>query len=249
MCKGRVKLKSITDDVRKFLKVVLIPLSIVKISGTKKEYNKNVEQFSLTPFGILYTIHLFTLTKEGKVPDDDSFDDYDLKMIRNLVKEYGFLLPKVFGRLSVFENIIGKNFEYAIGLLGINYQFGGASLPIDTHLLNESIEFLYLDKSRQKKPIGDRLAEEISFLIYNNLLENLEIYERKSLKQTRKLKEKSLEKLHKKAQRDARAKWKKIIKSDPKIKKWYYDFIDSAINHYKIKKAEIIKLQSLLIKN
>ena len=246
---GRAKLKSITDDVRKFLKGTLIPLTIVEISGTKKEYNKNVKQFSLTPFGVLYTIHLFTLTKEGKVPDYDSFDDYDLIMIRNLAKEYGFLLPKVFGRFSVFENIIGKNFEYTLGLLRINDQFSGAALPLDTDLLNESIEFLYLVKSRQKKPIRDMQADEISFLVYNNLLGNIEIYKTESLKQTRKLKGKSLGKLFKKAQRDARTKWKKIIKSDPKIKTWYYDFINSAIKHYRIKIAEIIKLQSLLIKN
>src|SRR5689334_3404436 len=52
------KIKSITDDVRKFIQINLIPRRLVVEDGFKKKYNKKVVAYSLTPFGILYSIHL-----------------------------------------------------------------------------------------------------------------------------------------------------------------------------------------------
>jgi len=243
----RAKLKSITDDVRKFIKGPLISLKIVEKSEPRKMGNKNVEQFSLTPFGVLYVIHLFTITQQEKIPDSYCFDNYGLKTIRNISREYKDLLPLIFGRFDFFEKTIGKNFEYTLGLINIGDNFGGPVLPLNTDLLNESIEFLYLDKNRKKKTSQENITDSISFLVYNNMLNNIELYERKILMQGKQHKKINLKKIFKKAQKHAKTKWKKIIQSDPAIMKWYCDFVNSSIKHYRIKTKELVKFQSFVL--
>jgi len=54
------KLKSITDDVRKFIKNNLRNLRLVKMDGFKKGQRRYAETYSLTPLGILYSIQTKT---------------------------------------------------------------------------------------------------------------------------------------------------------------------------------------------
>ena len=96
-------LKTITDNVRKFIKNNLIPLKIIKETGKKRMGNHHVTTYSITLFGILYTIHLF------------SKEDNPIEIINNLAKEYSYELPKIFGRFKEFEEIIGNGFEEFLG--------------------------------------------------------------------------------------------------------------------------------------
>jgi len=99
------KLKSITDDVRKFVKNNLIQLRLVKMDDFKKMRRRYAEAYSLTPLGILYSIHLFGKLRWLK----DEKINYT--HIRNLAKEYSETLPKIFGNFKLFEKILGKDFE------------------------------------------------------------------------------------------------------------------------------------------
>ena len=99
------KLKSITDDVRKFVENNLRKLSLVKMDGFKKGQRRYAKTYSLTPLGILYSIHLFGRLRWRK----DHKINY--RHIRNLAKEYSETLPKIFGKFKLFEKILGKEFE------------------------------------------------------------------------------------------------------------------------------------------
>ena len=135
------KLKSITDDVRKFIKNNLIFSRLVREDGFKKVKNKSIVSFSLTPVGILYAIYLFsnlridedgmTIIHSGQTQEEfdelikslkkdgkeykmfvDSFQPpFDFGIIRSLAKEYSDVIPKVFGKFDYFENLIGDGFE------------------------------------------------------------------------------------------------------------------------------------------
>lgn len=99
------KLKSITDDVRKFIKNNLRNLRLVKLDDYKKMSRRYAETYSLTPLGILYSIHLFGKLKWRKNHEINYIH------IRNLAKEYSETLPKIFGKFELFEKILGKDFE------------------------------------------------------------------------------------------------------------------------------------------
>jgi len=99
------KLKSITDDVRKFVKNNLRDLRLVKMEGFKKGKKRYAEVYSLTPLGILYSIHLF-----GRLRWQEDHE-INYTHIRNLSKVYSETLPKIFGKFKLFENMLGKDFE------------------------------------------------------------------------------------------------------------------------------------------
>ena len=103
--RSRVKLKSITDDVRKFVKNNLIQLRLVKMDDFKKMKRRYAKAYSLTPLGILYSIHRFGRLRWLK----DEKINYT--HIRNLAIEYSETLPKIFGKFKLFEKILGKDFE------------------------------------------------------------------------------------------------------------------------------------------
>lgn len=99
------KLKSITDEIRKFAKNNLIPLRLVRMNGFKKMKKRHAKTYGLTPLGILYSMHLF-----GKLKWRENHE-INYSHIRNLSKEYSDALPKIFGKFELFEKILGKDFE------------------------------------------------------------------------------------------------------------------------------------------
>jgi len=99
------KLKSITDEVRKFVKNNLIPLRLVQMNGFKKMKKRHAKTYGLTPLGILYSIHLY-----GSLRWQENHK-INYTHIRNLGKEYSDTLPKIFGKFKLFEKILGKDFE------------------------------------------------------------------------------------------------------------------------------------------
>ena len=109
---SKIKLKSITDDIRIFLKNNLMVPEIAYHDEPKKKYNKQVETYSLTPIGILYSMYLL-----GYLRAEDDYEMYgfdhskiDQNLIKSLGKEYSETLPKIFGRFDIFEKFLGKDF-------------------------------------------------------------------------------------------------------------------------------------------
>ena len=86
---SRRNLKAIENNVRDFIKKNLIPYYIVEKDEIKKIRNKKIQTYSLTHFGILYTIHFFSKGNDF---------EYELDTIRNLAIEYKDYLPKIFSR-------------------------------------------------------------------------------------------------------------------------------------------------------
>jgi len=98
-------LKSITDNFRKTGVNNLIKLRLVKMEGFKKISRRYAKVYSLTPLGILYSIHLFGKLQWKK--------DHEINFmhIRNLAIVYSDTLLKIFGKFKLFEKILGKDFE------------------------------------------------------------------------------------------------------------------------------------------
>jgi len=254
-------IKSIENNVRDFIKKNLIPYYIVKEDDVKKIGNKKIQTYSLTHFGILYTIHFFS--------KGDDFE-YKLDTIRNLAIEYKDYFPKIFGRFDKFEKIIGKDFEYTLSLRDISsYIHELGSVDHFQDIANESVIHLDYTKQFRKKPAQEKLEDQISYIIYNNLLDNIEFYERvydkkfnlleeekKQFGDWKKLTEKQLDDWHKinekldrvfySLPKKAEIKWKKIIKSDSKINKWYFWFLDNSIKINEKKTNELRKMKTIL---
>lgn len=105
--KSKRKLKSITDDIRKFILNNLLPKKLIKEEGTKKKYNKKIQAYSLDHNGVLYAIHLLSNNKRhAKYPETIIYDE---SIVGNLAVEYPEYLPFVFDRLDVFKSALGKN--------------------------------------------------------------------------------------------------------------------------------------------
>lgn len=230
------ELRSITDNIRKFIRINLLPLHLVKTDGTKKSTKQQVQCYSLTYFGILYTIHLFSNGKDY---------EYDLKTIRNVAKEYRNYLPKVFGRFEEFKKILGEDFEYALGLRDFSEELSSVgSFYHPSEILNEAISYLDNARNRRYPNIDSLLENQISLVVYNNLFDRLEVYETKMYF----LKSKTTpnDKLEEKLERKGRIKLKKILNSDSQIKKWYHDYVKFVINQNKEKNKTLSKIQTLL---
>lgn len=113
------------------------------------------------------------------------------------------------------------------------------------------------------------MEDQISYIIYNNLLDNIEFYERvhnkkfkllekekkqfgdwekltgKQLHDWNKIDEKSY-RVFQSLSKKAKTKWKKIIKSDSKINEWYFWFLDNSIKINEKKTNELRKMKTFL---
>ena len=108
--KKQRSLKSITNNVRKFIKNNLISSQLVYKGEPKIIANKHIETFSLSPIGILYVIHLFGKMIKNKNHSYD-FEKIDVEFIKILGKEYSQTLPKIFGKFELFQKVLRKDFN------------------------------------------------------------------------------------------------------------------------------------------
>ena len=184
------KLKSITDVVRKFVKNHPRNLRLVKLDGFKKGKKKYAKTYSLTPLGILYSIHRF-----GKLKwQEDHKINYT--HIRNLAIEYSDTLPKIFGKFKLFEKILGKDFEDIV-ITPFNRMIYPDKPPkiFVPFLLREYVFSVFLQRVDQgpeilpKKIFGTTfnedsyeiyhrfkfLAEQISLVFYSYLLGSIQL--------------------------------------------------------------------------
>jgi len=218
------KLKSIIDDTRKFINKNLIPRLIIEADGFKKKYNKKVKTYSLTPFGILYSIHFFSTSEKIT------------RIINNLEKEYRSTLPKVFGKFSVFKEIFGKEYLDVIGLQGI------ADNTLNKHLFGAPADilanFVHLSSWAW---LGDpvflvgRWGNQISLLVYTSIISHLYYTAMIESRDTDGddivvTKKKILD------------FWKKLNEMDPELEKWYMEFVKEFISNNEKEKKDILEI-------
>ena len=212
------KLKSITDDTRKFINKNLILRRIIEEDGFKKKYNKKVKTYSLTPFGILYSIHFFSTGKKTT------------RIINNLEKEYRSTLPKVFGKFSVFKEMFGKKYHDVIGLQRI------ADDALDIHLFDAlGVLGNFVHRSGGAW-LGDplfllnRWGDQISLMVYTSILSHLL---HAAVFEYMRTGEDPVTVIKKKISNF----WEKLNEIDPELEKWYMEFVKEFIlNNEKEKK-------------
>ncbi len=234
---SQIKLKSITDDVRKFLKNNLIDTEIVYQDEPKKKYNKKVETYSLSPIGIMYSMYLFAKfskrDEEGSITweDDDLKKDQDL--VKTLGKEYSETFPKVFGRFELFEKILGKGFEsFLINpfLEIFNYERGG--VPHKDELLTDhvltSYEYLYSPHFNSIRDVHKFIADQISLIFYVHLEEAIVNTLRDKIDEDPKFRNKDGTYKYRESLNQAREMWIQIMDEDKELKKWYDTFLKNA---------------------
>jgi len=218
------KLKSLTDDTRKFINKNLIPRLIIGEDGFKKKYNKKVKTYSLTPFGILYSIHFFSTSKKIT------------RIINNLEKEYRSTLPKVFGKFSVFKEIFGEEYLDVIGLQRI------ADNVLYKHLFTSPVIILgnFVHQSSGVW-LGDpiflinRWGDQISLMVYTSILSHLlrtafSEYMRTGEDPVTVIKKKILD------------FWEKLNEIDPELEKWYMEFVKEFMLGNKKEKKDVSEM-------
>ena len=212
--KEKRKLKSLTDDVRKFIQKNLIPRRVVVVDGTKKVYNKDVTAYSLTPFGILYSIHFFSKQKNIS------------EIINNLSIEYMKVLPNVFGKFESFKVALGDDF---IKILGLQRVANGNTSPTFISrgaiaALGNFVNLVHGVWMRDIFYLPDRWVNQISLCVYNNIMSNLhndaemEFIVGGQKGNVDDLIKKRITKF-----------WKIISEGEPEIKKWYQEYLEEAL--------------------
>ena len=236
------KLKSITDDVRKFIKNNLIFPRLVKEDGFQKVHNKQIVTYSLTPVGILYAIYLFCKIEiyEDVIFVEEDSRKADFAFIRTIAKEYSHVIPKVFANFDYFEKVIGDEFENTV-IETVTKLFDDpeTSIPDQTIMLSDFARYDYWEKELVTHSPDPLISEQFSLVFYANLYSNIEnnLSSRRFhewAKSKNKTKKTSTE-LYKKDRQKAKKMWLEIINHDKKIKKWYNDFVKKALRS---KKAE-----------
>ena len=229
------KLKSITDDIRKFLKNNLIETQIVYHDEPKKKYNKKIETYSLSPIGIFYSMYLlgnFRVTNEFGLTGY-GITEIDGNLIKSLGKEYSETLPKVFGRFELFEKIFGKYFvDFLITPFIAIYELDRAEIPNTEFLLTDfvltSYEFLFAPHFNSVMDVHKFIAEQISLIFYVHLEESLVHTLRANFDEASNSRIKNATANHRESLNQAREKWIQIMDEDKELKKWYNTFLKDA---------------------
>ncbi|MDH3488297.1 MAG: hypothetical protein OEL82_09690 [Nitrosopumilus sp.] len=243
------KLKSITDDIRKFVNQNLISSQLVLLDKPKKKYNKQVKTFSLSPIGILYCLYLFG---NFRTPDESwgTFyvqDELESDILKNISKEYAFMLPKVFGRFQLFEKIFGGNFlSVVIDPLIAIYNTEIENIPASQFLLKNYVlsTFDFINGKRFRGP-HQLILEQISLIFYINLEESIQHYlwSKEGDKDFKKTQDMTSEKAnlfykeknkksgdrYRQELKDTKILWNKIMNEDKELKKWYSEFLREVV--------------------
>lgn len=201
--------KSVIDNVRKFIQNNLVPRRIVQEDGYKIIHNRKEQCFSLTPFGILYAIHL-------------NIEN----VIENISLTYKETLPKVFGEYEFFKSIFGK---IIIGILGIKI-LADTGRPKPTFSAARILGWDFLDDSgiaRRDDPTlyFGRWTNQISLAVYCNILDHYgwkaEHEHRRTGVGFQSIYDKKIKEF-----------WDEMDKHNPAIKSWFKDYVNEVT--YKI---------------
>ena len=233
----------------KFVNLNLIPSQLVLHDAPKKKYNKQVKTYSLSPVGILYCLYLF-----GKFsPPDESWgtmyvqDEMESEILKNISKEYAFMLPKVFGRFELFKKIFGEGYlSLVIDPLIAIFDTEIGDIPDSPFLLKNYVlsTFDFINGKKFRNP-HQLIIEQLSLIFYINLEEGIDHYlwskeSRKDFEKTIHMSSEETNKFHEEKNKtstdryrqrlkDTKILWNKIMNEDTELKMWYGDFLKEVV--------------------
>lgn len=266
--KSKRKLKSVTDDIRKFILSNLLPKKLVKEEGTKKKYNKKIQSYSLDHNGVLYAIHLLSKNKPHQT--FATLIIYDEDIIQNLAVEYSEYLPFIFDRLNILKSFLGKYWLdylqiHEIATKGLDITGGLLYGPPDVNdILNDFVVRSWVIFSESKSPdenlntlrlltadkkswinlqhhltIKDPWGIGVSLLIYNNVLGELwRMCQRANL---------AVDKDAESIRVEAMNQCMKMFSGEPELWNWYRTFVNAAILDVKENLKKLTNFEDLVI--
>ncbi|MGI0047212.1 MAG: hypothetical protein ACREBB_08500 [Nitrosotalea sp.] len=141
--------------------------------------------------------------------------DLSNKQMDTIASKYSQVLPHIFGRWDYLKSIIGED-VYRLKLLASGLFLDNVqTTKMSKFPVYEILTYISVKYQNNFEYITEKdLADQISYWFYTNLL--------LSSKPTSRSKESHLE----------MRTWKKIFSGDGELKKWYYGFLDEAIQFY-----------------
>jgi len=244
--------KSISDNIRKFIKNNLMYPRLVIEDGYKKGIKQNTVTYSLTSAGVLYAIYLFAdirLELESGMrvwyPTENDPTGMDFVFVRKLAKQYSHLFPKVFRRFDIFEKIIGEEYETTIWDTFARLISADPAPQGKDEMLTEHALYYFWSGELTKNGPDELIAEQFSLVFYANLELAIEmILDSRSSNEWMKKIMKNENLITEKTIREsnpiiAKTMWMKIMNNDMKLNKWYYDFVVDTIESKKIDLDEL----------
>ena len=150
------------------------------------------------------------------------------KQIDTMAEKYSKVLPFVFGKWDYLKENIGTEVYRLKNLAGGLFMDNIQISKISNFPVYELMTYLNVKYQNNFEQIDEMdLANQISIWFYTNLLVPSKF--RSSGKKS------SLEV----------KQWKKIIRDDSNLKKWYYDYVDEAIQFYNKRFNKLKKLENL----
>jgi hypothetical protein len=211
----KVKLKSITDDIRKFINEKLIPKRLVITKEPKKIGNKKIKTYDLTIFGILYIIHM------------------DCVNLENISRNYKEEHPLVFGRIDIFKKVFGKNYSEKIGIetisnLGIEKTYRFLDLDSILTIFNQVSSGAWIQGIAGIAMSHNTWNQQFSYAIYIHILSSLII--------------ESISSIHRGNIESMQNKWQEIVPPKSEIDKWFKEFAKDALraNKKQVKQLKIL---------
>lgn len=154
--------------------------------------------------------------------------DLSDKQIDTMAEKYKNVLPMVFEKWKELKSNIGNEVYRLKNLAGGLFMDNIQIAKISNFPVYELMTYLNVKYQNNFEQISEEdLANQISIWFYTNLLVPSKF--RVSGKHS------SLE----------IKQWKKIIQDDPKLKKWYYDFVNEAIKFYNNRFSKLKKLEKI----
>lgn len=154
--------------------------------------------------------------------------DLTEKQIDIMAEKYSNNLPWIFGKWNYLKSNIGKEVYRLKSLAGGLFMDNIQISKISKFPVYELMTYLNVKYQNNFEQIEERdLANQISYWFFTSLLipSKLSSTGKKSSIEIR--------------------QWKKLLTGDSKLKKWYYAFVNDAINFYNNKFKAIKQLESL----
>ena len=152
--------------------------------------------------------------------------DFTDREIDVIASKYSHVLPWVFGKWEFLKENLGKEIYRLRNLAGGLFMDNIQTAKITNFPVYEILTYLNVKYQDYFEIIEEKyLADQISYWFYTVLLVPSRTKGKTSAIQAK--------------------QWKKIINSDESLKKWYYDFVDEAIEFYQTRLSRIKKMQSL----
>ena len=145
-----------------------------------------------------------------------------------MAEKYSKVLPYVFGKWNYLKENIGNEVYRLKNLAGGLFMDNIQISKISNFPVYELMTYLNVKYQNNFEQIDEMdLANQISIWFYTNLLvpSKFRSFGKKSSLEVK--------------------QWKKIIRYDDNLKKWYYDYVDEAIQFYNKRFNKLKKLETL----